>query len=402
MDKAERGNKAVQYLRMSTEHQRYSMVNQAAAIGEFAAVNGLNVVRSYEDAGRSGLTLKGRDALQRLLVDALNPDRDFNSILVLDVSRWGRFQDPDQAAHYEFVCRQSGVAIIYCAEPFQDADPITGSIMKNLKRVMAAEYSRELSVKLSRAHLQAARLGRPQGGTLAYGYRRLLMDDRGNVRAILAAGEQKALKSDAISIIHGPPDELAVVRRVFFLYVKSTWTTGRIAKQLNTEGVQTNTPAPWNTASIRRLLRNELHIGLLTYNKISRKLHGRPKANQREDWVQVQILPPIVPKSLFKAAAARMALGQPRRWPDADLLADLRRLLQQNGYLSAALISHDPGWPACIPTGGHLVAWRAPIASLAIRNPYGAGGLTGVLHGSSSWARFEDCTASRAFSPTRR
>lgn len=48
-------NRAAQYLRMSTEHQRYSLENQAAAIGAYAERLGLNVVATYADAGKSGV-----------------------------------------------------------------------------------------------------------------------------------------------------------------------------------------------------------------------------------------------------------------------------------------------------------------------------------------------------------
>jgi DNA invertase Pin-like site-specific DNA recombinase len=37
-------------------------------------------------------------------------------VLVYDVSRWGRFQDIDESAHYEFVCKQAGIKVAYCAE----------------------------------------------------------------------------------------------------------------------------------------------------------------------------------------------------------------------------------------------------------------------------------------------
>src|SRR2546421_151379 len=107
---------AAQYLRMSSENQRYSTENQQNAIAEYAERHGYAVVASYVDAGKSGLSLKGRDALKQLLSDALATPRVFDAILVLDVSRWGRFQNPDQAAHYE--CRQAGVRVVYCGEPF--------------------------------------------------------------------------------------------------------------------------------------------------------------------------------------------------------------------------------------------------------------------------------------------
>ncbi|MFL6815161.1 MAG: recombinase family protein, partial [Bradyrhizobium sp.] len=51
---------AAQYLRMSSENQRYSTENQQNAIAEYAEQHGYTVVASYIDAGKSGLSLKGR------------------------------------------------------------------------------------------------------------------------------------------------------------------------------------------------------------------------------------------------------------------------------------------------------------------------------------------------------
>jgi hypothetical protein len=55
------------------------------------------------------------------------------------VSRWGRFQDIDEAAHYEFLCRQAGVKVIYCGEQFENDGSIFSNLVKSLKRTMAAE-----------------------------------------------------------------------------------------------------------------------------------------------------------------------------------------------------------------------------------------------------------------------
>ncbi|NIJ38532.1 DNA invertase Pin-like site-specific DNA recombinase [Sphingopyxis panaciterrae] len=87
--------RAAQYIRMSTEHQRYSPDNQRIAIAAFAAYRGFEIVRTYEDSGKSGLTLSGRPALKQMLSDVLSGTADFDTILVLDVSRWGRFQNTD-------------------------------------------------------------------------------------------------------------------------------------------------------------------------------------------------------------------------------------------------------------------------------------------------------------------
>ena len=117
--------RAAQYVRMSTEHQQYSTENQAEAIREYAARRGLEIVRTYADEGKSGLRLEGRDALQRLIDDVESGGADFQVILVYDVSRWGRFQDADESAYYEYICKRAGIAVHYCAEQFEnDGRPV--------------------------------------------------------------------------------------------------------------------------------------------------------------------------------------------------------------------------------------------------------------------------------------
>ena len=99
------------YMRMSTEHQKYSIENQTAAISEYATKHGIEVVTEYVDDGKTGVTISGRVGLQRLLRDVETGKPDFDIILVLDITRWGRFQDHDENAHYEYRCRKAGVAI---------------------------------------------------------------------------------------------------------------------------------------------------------------------------------------------------------------------------------------------------------------------------------------------------
>ena len=61
--------RAAQYVRMSTDYQRYSIQNQAAAIAAFAQQNNLAIVRTYMDEGRSGLRIRGRPGLIKLIDD---------------------------------------------------------------------------------------------------------------------------------------------------------------------------------------------------------------------------------------------------------------------------------------------------------------------------------------------
>ena len=100
--------RAAQYVRMSTEHQQYSTENQADKLKEYAERRGIDIVRTYADEGKSGLRIDGRASLQKLIKDVESGSADFTIILVYDVSRWGRFQDADESAYYEYRCRHSG------------------------------------------------------------------------------------------------------------------------------------------------------------------------------------------------------------------------------------------------------------------------------------------------------
>src|SRR5947209_19686859 len=102
---------AAQYLRMSTEHQQYSFANQISAIRKYAQDRGFMILKSYEDSARSGLRLQNRPGLQAMLQDVVTRHTTFKAILVLDVSRWGRFQDIDESAYYEFLCKQPGTPV---------------------------------------------------------------------------------------------------------------------------------------------------------------------------------------------------------------------------------------------------------------------------------------------------
>src|SRR5262245_41384120 len=130
LPQAQKMRRAAQYVRMSTEYQKYSIENQAAAIAAYAQLHDLSIVRTYRDAGESGLKIKNRAGLTQLIEDIRAGNADFSHVLVFDVSRWGRFQDIDESAHYEFICKEGGVKVAYCAEEFDNDGSLISSIVK--------------------------------------------------------------------------------------------------------------------------------------------------------------------------------------------------------------------------------------------------------------------------------
>jgi DNA invertase Pin-like site-specific DNA recombinase len=338
---SERHVPVAQYLRMSTEHQRYSLENQRVAIAAYAALRGYAVVETFIDPGKSGLTLNGRKGLKRLLSEVLQGRPQFREILVLDVSRWGRFQDVDQSAHYEFICRQAGIPVRYCAEPFENDGSPMSSIMKHMKRVMAAEYSRELSAKVSRAQRLQASLGFKQGGFAPLGLRRMLVDEEGRQRGLLKRGQHKRVNTDRTILVPGPPSEIALVKRIFELYVDEKLSFHAIARRLNGSGKR-RAGAPFKPLAIQTILSSQLYIGQYVFGRTASNLGSVVKLPE-DRWVVTKVMEPLIPEELFWRAQAHMKATRKGHVSTEKLLADLARLYVEHGSLSTKIIDQDPG-----------------------------------------------------------
>jgi DNA invertase Pin-like site-specific DNA recombinase len=342
-DGAAIGLRAAQYVRMSTDFQRYSLENQAAGIAAFAASRNLTIVRTYEDKGRSGLRFGNRRGLQSLIADVEGRRADFDFVLVYDVTRWGRFQDVDESAYYEFICRRAGVRVLYCAEQFENDGSFVSAIMKNIKRVSAGDFSRDLSVKVFAGSCRLVRLGFKQGGIAGYGLERVLIDQSGAQRCILAPGDRKVLMTDRVILRPGKPEEVETVRRVFRSFVHERKTELEIARELNEQGTFNQLGRPWRMLSIRRLLACDKYIGNYVYNRKSGKLKGKRIPNPPDLWVRCDnAFEGIIDPALFKAAA-KIIERRPRRtlraWKsDAQMLNLLRELLERKGRLTSTII----------------------------------------------------------------
>lgn len=367
--------RAAQYVRMSTEHQRFSISAQKTAILEYACDHGYEIVETYADPGKSGLSLKGRKELQRLLADVLNATRKFNAVLILDVSRWGRFQDPDEAAHYEFICRQAGVQVIYCAEPFaRDPNPLT-TLIKQVKRVMAGEYIRELSVKVSRARLEHAHLGYSQGGGPVFGFRRQVIDVSGKPGRILESGMHKDIHGERIRMIPGPREEIRVIRKIFDLYVRLQWNRAEIVRYLREKGIPGNQGEPWTSPMLLGVLTNELCIGRYVYNRKTQKLQSPLRRNPESLWVRKNIFPPIISEQTFNRAQDRLRERRINPVSREKMLDGLRNLWLEKGRLSRRIVDASRSVPSARTYHLHFGGFRQALKEIGYVAPLLSSGL---------------------------
>ena len=332
------GSHAAIYLRASTEHQDYSTRHQEVALRDYANQHALEIVAVYSDEGRSGLTLSGRSGLIRLMADIRGRRANFTSLLILDVSRWGRFQDADASAYYEYECRKNGISVVYCAEPFVNDGSLMATLVKQIKRAMAGEYSRELSAKVYSAQCNFIRAGYKQGGSAGYGLRRVSVSADGNSRNLLGFRERKRMPTDRVTYTRGPPEEAAVIHRVYAMYLDEKLSDTGIADRLNNDQVPSELGRRWSAWNVKSLLTNEKYIGSIVFNRSTQRLRSARRPNDADKWIRVHdAFEGIVDKELFQQAQVERARRN-RQWTDGEMLDGLRELLVKHGKVTAELI----------------------------------------------------------------
>ncbi|WP_073196946.1 recombinase family protein [Roseovarius marisflavi] len=331
---------------MSTEHQRYSTDNQSDAIARYAKQRGIKIVHTYSDEGKSGLRIQGRDGLKQLIDDIQSGRADFEVVLVYDISRWGRFQDADESAYYEYICKRAGISVTYCAEQFENDGSPVSTIVKGVKRAMAGEYSRELSQKVFTGQSRLIELGYRQGGPPGFGLRRMLIDEHGVTKGILERGEHKSIQTDRVTLVPGPAHEIAVVQEIFRIFVEDRKPETEIAEKLNARGILTDLGRAWTRGTVHQILINEKYIGNNVWNRSSFKLKKRRVQNDPDIWIRAKgVFEGIVDPDLFAAAFA-IICARSNTLTDDEMLEALKEVFEAHGFLSGIVIDEAEAVPS--------------------------------------------------------
>ncbi len=335
-----------QYLRMSTEHQQYSLENQAAAIEKYATLHKFRIIQTYSDAAKSGVVLKRRTGLRQLLQDVASGSAGYRGILVYDVSRWGRFQDADESAHYEFLCKLAGIPVHYCAESFTNDGTLHSFMMKALKRTMAAEYSRELGVKVLAGQRRLAAMGFKQGGLPGFGLRRMLVTTDRQPKQGLALGERKSLVSDRVLLVPGPDHEVQVVRNIYRTLIADGLSICAIARELNRHGIKYQGDSPWTHHNVAEVLTNPKYAGIHVYGRTSCRLYTSRVTLPKSEWILTPTaFEPIVDHATFLKAQQVLSC-RTTSLSDEVLLSRLKQLLSREGRLSLRRIQNARDLPS--------------------------------------------------------
>lgn len=339
--------RAVAYYRHSAQdRQENSIPLQQEQVQQFAEENGVEIIREFCDRGKSGLTAEGRDGFNDMMENWVKKRQDFEYVLCLDVSRWGRFQDIDLSAQYSAECKRHGKQVIYTTigKPKED-DPLY-PVYVQFERFRAAQYSRELSEKVFRGCVNIAKQGYWPGGSPPYGFNRLLLDEARNPVRDLKPGERKSIQNQRVTLTLGVPNEVSTIRRIFHEFVELQQNEEQIVNGLNRDRIPSPGGMRWDGEKIRRILGNELYAGTMVYNKTTMRLKTARRCNPPEEWIRTpNSFEPLIEQAVFDHAQALLK-EQSERFSDEGMLKQLREVFENYGFFRPSLFQSAVNRPS--------------------------------------------------------
>jgi len=339
--------KAVAYYRHSAQDRQENSVEiQQDQVRRFAEEHGVEIIREFADRGKSGLSTEGRHGFNEMIRDYVQGDSEgFDYVLVLDVSRWGRFQDADLSDYYTGLCAFSGKRVVYTTHGFPKHDNLLYGLQLHIERYMAANYSRELSDKVFKGCAKIASQGFRAGGPPPYAMRRLLLDERRHPVQVLEPGQRKSIQNQRVTLTPGGEKEVDVVARIFSSFVERRKIPKEVAAALNGDGIPSPGGVLWSPAAVKTILMNEVYAGTMVYNKTTKRLLSPTRPNPPGEWIRAEdAFPAIIPKDMAARAREMIRAEEERRrimYSDENMIERLRNLYARYGTVRRSLVDSD-------------------------------------------------------------
>jgi DNA invertase Pin-like site-specific DNA recombinase len=299
------------YLRVSTEQQagehRSSPREQLRAVTDRARAIGrtLDAALVFQDLGVSGATAEGRPGFMELVAYCEAHPRPRSApgiVLVLNDSRFGRFDDPEEATHWRFVLKRLGWIVRFC-EGDDVEDGVARGVMRFIGSAQASEYRQNLKRTARRASRATAEQGRWQNRA-PMGFRRLAVRGDGHERVL--EGSQRKAEDEIVKLTLGPADELAIVQYCFQAYAAGSVSLSGLAREL----LQRWPGRQWSQNTVNAMLKNPAYAGDVVWCRRPHDAIERSETWIRpaDQWVTVRDAhPAIVSRALFNQVQQRLA-----------------------------------------------------------------------------------------------
>lgn len=245
------------YIRVSTAMQveGYSLDAQKDRLVKFAEFQGMEIVREYCDAGKSGKSITGRPEFQQMLQDVADDRDGVSYILVFKLSRFGR-NAADVLNSLQYI-QDYGVNLI-CVEDGIDSSKDSGKLTITVLSAVAEIERENILVQTMEGRRQKAREGKWNGGQAPFGY---LLDSKNSTLIV-------------------NPEEAEIVRIIFDKFIHTDMGADSISNYLNQHGyskkkLRDQEVSHFSRSTIIKILDNPVYAGKIAYGKsVTEKVKG--------------------------------------------------------------------------------------------------------------------------------
>jgi site-specific DNA recombinase len=228
------------YVRVSTEEQAsegYSISAQLQTLRQYAHLYGWQIAEEYVDEGISGKDIKGRPAMQRMILD-VEKDK-FQAVMVWKISRLSRNMLDTLVLLDKF--EEYDVKFISYSENFDTSSPI-GKLVVQLMASIAEMERNTLSENVKLGMTQRAKEGSWNGGVI-FGYDSI----------------EKELVVN--------PKEAEIVHLIFTLYAEGNGLKA-IVNHLNKAGYRTKLGRHFSINGVATILDNPIYVGKIRWLQV--------------------------------------------------------------------------------------------------------------------------------------
>ena len=296
------------YTRVSTAMQidGYSLEAQRTRMRAFAEFNEYEIAGEYEDAGKSGKSIEGRDEFNRMMEDIKTGKDDVSFVLVFKLSRFGR-NAADVLSTLQTM--QDFSVNLICVEDGIDSSKDAGKLMISVLSAVAEIERENIRIQTMEGRIQKARDGKWNGGFPPYGY---------------------DLKNGVLEINE---EEAPAIRTIFEQWVSTDIGANGLAKYLENHGIRKiprhNGKNPlFDAALIRKIIKNPVYCGKIAYGRRkTEKVHGTRneyRLVEQDDYLVVDGLHEgIVSEELWNKAQVKM-IAQAKKYEHVNKAKDTK------------------------------------------------------------------------------
>ncbi|MBM6743142.1 recombinase family protein [Drancourtella massiliensis] len=225
----------------------YSLDAQKDRLVKFAEFQGMEIIREYCDAGKSGKSIIGRPQFQKMLQDVADDRDGVSYILVFKLSRFGR-NAADVLNSLQYI-QDYGVNLI-CVEDGIDSSKDSGKLTITVLSAVAEIERENILVQTMEGRRQKAREGKWNGGQAPFGY---FLDSKNSTLIV-------------------NPEEAEIVRLIFEKFVHTDMGADFISKYLNQHGyskkkLREQEVNYFTRSTILKILDNPVYAGKIAYGK---------------------------------------------------------------------------------------------------------------------------------------